>query len=117
VGSSFLIDQILEAGGQEKIFTPLIGNTVKLFLNGERADTLLSQIKQQTKDLENFKEKYKNIVDTLNVAENSLNNNNNKLFTKDDMENINKYIKDIEDKKLKDLAKAKNISKFSNENK
>jgi hypothetical protein len=121
VGSSFLIDQILEGGGQEKIFTPLIGNTVKLFVNSERADILLSQIKQQTKDLENFKEKYQDIVDTLNEAENYL-NNNSKLFTKEDMENINKGIKelkDTEDKKLKDLTKdlVKNISKFLNENK
>jgi len=121
VGSSFWIDQILEAGGQKKIFTPLIGNTVKLFVNGERGDTLLSQIKQQTKDLENFREKYQDIVYTLSEAENSL-NNNSKFFTKEDMENINKGIKELkytEDKKLKDLTKdlVKNISKFSNENK
>jgi len=90
-------------------------------VKGKRADTLLSQIKQQTKDLENFKEQYTNIVDTLDEAEKSL-NDNNKLFNKEDMENIYKGIKklkDTEDKKLKDLVRnlAENISKFSNEKK
>ena len=38
VGTSFLVDSMLEAGNQEKIFTPLIGKGVKFFVNNKPAD-------------------------------------------------------------------------------
>lgn len=35
VGTSFLIDSMLEAGNQEKVFTPLIGKVLNLLLMGD----------------------------------------------------------------------------------
>lgn len=54
VGTSFLIDSMLEAGGQEKVFTPftpLIGKGVKLFINNRPADDVLLDIKKDIKNL------------------------------------------------------------------
>lgn len=55
VGTSFLIDSMLEAGGQEKVFTPLIGKGVKLFINNTPADNVLLDIKKDIKNLEDSK--------------------------------------------------------------
>lgn len=40
---------MLEAGNQEKIFTPLIGKGVKLFVNNRPADEILLEIKKKYK--------------------------------------------------------------------
>ena len=118
VGSGFLIDQILEAGGQQKVFTPLIGNGVKFFVNGhtQETQTLLDEIKKQTKDLENFKEQQKAVEESLDKAEKALDNSTS--FTKDDLKELKKGLKEMRDadnKKLYDMAKdlAKNIKKYS----
>lgn len=46
-----MVDSILEAGGQEKVFTPLIGKGVKLFVNNRPADDVLLGIKKNIKNL------------------------------------------------------------------
>ena len=51
VGTSFLIDSMLEAGNQEKVFTPLIGKGVKFFINGRPADDVLLGINKDIKNL------------------------------------------------------------------
>ena len=119
VGSGFLIDQVLEAGGQKKVFTPLIAKGVYFFVNGqaEDAQSLLDEIKRQTKDLEKFKEQHKAIKQTLDNAEKALDNNNSH-FSKDDFKDLKKGLKEVrnaDDKKLSDMAKelAKNIKKYS----
>ena len=51
VGTSFMIDSILEAGNHEKVFTPLIGKGVK-FVVGERpADNVLSEMNKNIKEM------------------------------------------------------------------
>ena len=119
VGSGFLIDQVLEAGNQNKVFTPLIGKGVHFLVKGQSEDgqILLNEIKKQTEGLENFKKQYKAIKETLNEAEEALENNNN-FFTKDDFKEIKKGLKEVRDadeKKLSEMAKelAKNIKKYS----
>lgn len=119
VGSGFLIDQVLEAGGQKKVFTPLIGKGVYFFVKGqpEEGQILLDEIKRQTEGLEKFKKQYKAIKETLNEAEEALDNNST-YFTKDDFKDLKKGLKEVrdaDDKKLSDMAKklAKNIKKYS----
>jgi hypothetical protein len=43
-GTSVIADSILEAGGQEKVFTPLLGKGVKHFIGGKRADEYYTNI-------------------------------------------------------------------------
>jgi hypothetical protein len=121
VGTSFLIDSMLEAGNQEKVFTPLIGKGVNMFVKGKPADELLTQIKKATQDLESSKKTYKSIVSALKNAENAL-GENNELFTKDDIHELRSAIKKInkeEAVKMADMAKelAEKIQKFSESNK
>ena len=62
VGTSCMIDSILEAGNQEKVFTPLIGKGVKFIVNGRAADDILSGINKGIKNLENSRKTYKKSV-------------------------------------------------------
>lgn len=51
LGTSFLIDSMLEAGNQEKVFTFLIGQGVKFFVNGRPADEVLFAINKDIRNL------------------------------------------------------------------
>jgi len=62
VGTSFLIDSMLEAGNQEKVFTPLIGKGVKFFVNGRPADEVLLGIYKDIKTLKIVKKDIKKLV-------------------------------------------------------
>jgi len=55
-GTSVIADSILEAGGQEKVFTPLIGKGVKFIIGGKSADSLHVNINNDLKNLKNSKE-------------------------------------------------------------
>lgn len=119
VGSGFLIDQILEAGGQQKVFTPLIGKGVHFFAYGQPVEgqSLLDEIKKQTKDLESFKQQHTAVKETLDQAEKALDNNSTQ-FTQDDLKDLKKSLqemRDLDSKKLSDMAKdlAENIRKYS----
>ena len=57
VGTSFLIDSMLEAGNQEKVFTPLISKGVKFIVKGKSADQILQDIHKNVKNLEESKKK------------------------------------------------------------
>ena len=119
VGSGFLLDQILEAGGKEKVFTPLIGNGVKFLVKGKPSDgkILLDEILKQTKDLDKFKQHVTALESDLEYVEKGLENNSS-LFSKDDLNSFKKGFKDMKDadnKKLSDMAKvlADNIKNYS----
>lgn len=118
VGSGFLIDQILEAGNQKKVFTPLIGKGVYFFVNGQSTEalSLLDEIKKQTKDLESFKDKHKVVREILDQAEKALDNNSTE-FTQDDFKDLKEGLqkmRNADDKKLSEMAKdlAKNIRNY-----
>lgn len=90
VGSGFLIDQVLEAGGQKKIFTPLIGKGVYFLVNGQpmQSRSMADEIKKQVIYL-----------DKKNVT-----------FTKDDLKNllieVINEMRGVEDEKLAEMAKC-----------
>lgn len=121
VGTSFLIDSMLEAGNQEKEFTPLIGKGVNFFVNGKPADELLLSIKKDTQNLENSKKVFDSVSSTLEKAENALNKEG--LFSKAELEELRsafKQAKDTEQNKVNGLASdlAKKIKEYSdNKNK
>lgn len=119
VGTSFLIDSMLEAGNQEKVFTPLIGKGVKFFINGRPADETLLAIKKDIKNLEDSKKKYQEISDLFNKAEGAL---DSKDFSKQDIDSIKSTIEEVkkmEKSKVTDYAKdlAKKIKDYSEKNK
>lgn len=57
-GTSVIADTILEAGGQEKIFTPFIGKGVKLIIEGKPADSLFTEIDKDIKNIKDTKTKF-----------------------------------------------------------
>ena len=119
VGTSFMIDSILEAGNQEKVFTPLIGKGVKLIVNGRPADDILSGINKDIKNLEESKKRYKEISDLFNKADAAL---DQKEFKKEEIDSIKSTIDEIkkmERSKITDYSSdlAKKIREYSNINK
>ncbi len=119
VGTSFLIDSMLEAGGREKVFTPLIGKGVKLFINNRPAHDVLLGIKKDIKNLEDSKASYKEITDLFNKADKVL---DSKDFSKQEINSIKcsiNEIKDMEKAKLSDYTEelSKKIKQYSENNK
>lgn len=110
---------MLEAGNQEKIFTPLIGRGVKFFVNGRPADEALLAINKNIKNLEDSKKIYQEISDLFNKAEGGL---DSKDFSKQDLDQIKSTINEVkkmEKAKLSDYAEelAKKIKQYSENNK
>lgn len=116
VGTSFLIDSMLEAGNQEKIFTPLIGQGVKFFVKGRPADDILLAIKNDTRNLEVSKKTFDEIANTLKEAEKALDKNSD--FSKSEIQELRSVmqeIKNTEKAKITDFATdlAKKIKEYS----
>lgn len=117
VGTSFLIDSMLEAGNQEKIFTPIIGKGVNFFVKGRPADEILLGIKNDTRNLETSKKTFEEVARILKEAEETLDSSSD--FTKSevhDLRSVINKIKDTEQVKITDLAEdlAKKIREYSN---
>ena len=55
-GTSVIADTILEAGGQEKIFTPLIGKGVNFLVGGRSADSLQVGLNNNLKNIKDTKD-------------------------------------------------------------
>jgi uncharacterized protein YcbK (DUF882 family) len=116
VGTSFLIDTMLEAGNQEKVFTPLIGQGVNFFIKGKPADEILLDIKSDTRNLEVSRKSFDEIANTLKEAEKALDKNSD--FSKSEIQELRFVIKEIkstEKAKVTDFAAdlAKKIKEYS----
>ncbi len=90
---------MLEAGNQEKVFTPLIGKGVKFFIKGRPADDILLCIKKDIKNIEDSKMRYQEIIDLFNKADDAI---DYKDFSKQDLASIKSTIKEV-----KNMEKAK----------
>jgi prefoldin subunit 5 len=84
---------MLEAGNQEKIFTPLIDKGVKFFVKGKPADEILLGIKNDTRNLEVSKKTFDEVANTLKEAEKALNKNSD--FSKSEIQELISAIKEI----------------------
>lgn len=91
VGKSFMIDNILEARNQEKVFTPLIAKGVKFIVNGRPAKDILNGINKDIKKLDYTKIKSNEISDLFNKANNSLDYHPSD-FSKEDLDTIKSTI-------------------------
>jgi hypothetical protein len=81
---------MLEAGNQEKIFTPLIGKGVKFFVKGKPADEILLGIKNDIRNLEINKKTFDEVANILKNAEKALYNNSD--FTKSEIQELGSII-------------------------
>lgn len=118
VGTSFMIDSILEAGDKEKIFTPL-PKGVKLFVLGKPADQTLIEIKNNIKNLQDSKKTFEEIRNMFNQVEGAL---DSKDFSKQYIDSIKSTISEIKNmgkSKVTDYAKdlSKKIREYSEKNK
>ena len=108
VGTSFLIDNMLEAGNQKKVFTSLIGQGLRFFVNGKLAYDILLAIKNDTPNLEVSKNTFVEVTSVLKEAEKALDKNSD--FSKSEIQEIRFDIKEI---KHIEKAKKKNDFVFS----
>lgn len=117
-GTSVIADTILEAGGQEKVFTPLIGKGVKFIIGGRSADSLYVDINNDLKNLKISQTKFDEIKKLAEQCDSTLNTND---LSKDEVESIKSAlneVKELEKSKLQFYAKdlAKKIKKYSDNN-
>lgn len=63
IGTSFLMDSMLEVGNQEKVFTPWKGNRIKLFVENEPVD-LLDKFEKGLDGSKDFSEQEKYYIST-----------------------------------------------------
>lgn len=118
-GASVITDTILEAGGQEKVFTPLLGKGVKFIIGNKPADSIFAHINKDIKNIDNSKDILYNIKKLSEQCESSLNTSD---LSKDDVESIKPAldeIKKLEKSKLQYYAKdlAQKINEYSDGNK
>jgi hypothetical protein len=104
-GASVITYTILEAGGQEKVFTPLLGKGVKFIIGNKPADSIFANINKDIKNVDNSKDILYNIKKLSEQCESSLNTRD---LSKDDVESIKSAldeIKKLEKSKLQYYAK------------
>ena len=117
-GASVVADTILEAGGQEKIFTPLLGKGVKLWVKGKSVDNLYNDIDSNIRKMKESKDRF----DQLKKLAEQCDWNNDEALSKQDRESIKSAIeevKNMEKSELQSYAKhlVKNIKEYSDNNK
>lgn len=118
VGTSFLIDSMLEAGDHKKVFTPLIGKGVKFVVGGQSADNVLLEINKNLKEMEDSKRRLEEIKNLFGKTNGIMDSGD---FSKKDIDSIKSAIdeiKEMEDSKLKSCTDklAKKIREYSNNN-
>jgi ElaB/YqjD/DUF883 family membrane-anchored ribosome-binding protein len=107
---------MLEAGNQEKIFTPWIGQGVNFFVKGKPADEILLGIKSDTRNLEVSKKNFDELANTLKEAEKALDKSS--AFSKSEIQELRSVIKEVnkvEKAKITEFAAdlAKKIKEYS----
>ena len=119
VGTSFMIDSMLEAGNHEKVFTPIIGKGVKFMVGGTPADNILSEMNKNMKQIEDSKKRLEEIKKLFDKTDNVMKSSD---FDKKDIDSIKSVmheIKNMEKSKLQQHTNelAKKIREYSNDNK
>lgn len=117
-GASVITDTILEAGGQEKVFTPLIGKGVKFIIGGKSADNLFVNINRDIKNMENSKEILTSVKNLSKQCESTLYNSDLSKADKNSILSALDEVKKLEEHKLQIYAKdlAKKIREYSDNN-
>src|SRR5437763_14313308 len=110
---------MLEAGNQEKIFTPLIDQGVNFFFKGRPADVILLNIKNNTHNLEVNRKTFDEITNTIKEEEKVIDKDSD--FSKSEIQELRSVIKEIkntEKAKITDFATdlAKKIKEYSDNN-
>jgi len=79
--TSIVVDTLLEAAGEEKIFTPLIGKGVKLIIGGKAADTRYLEIQESLKKIKNSKLRIKELKEMQEGLNNLNDVNSSSIFS------------------------------------
>lgn len=110
----------MEAGGQDKVFTPLLGKGVKLLVKGKSVDTLYTEIDNNVKNIKDSKKRLDEISSIFDKkAEDALYSSG---LSKEDIDCIKFTINEIKSMEhfilqfyAKDLSKK--IREYSENNK
>lgn len=119
-GASVVVYTILEAGGQDKIFTPLLGKGIKLWVKGKLVYTLYTEIDNNIRNIKDSKKRLEEINSLFNSDTNDALNSSG--LSKEDIDFIKSTIDEVrnmEHSKLQFYAKdlAKKIKEYSKNNK
>lgn len=104
-GASVVTDTILEAGGQEKVFTPLLGKGVKFLIGGTPADILHADASKNLKNLENSQDALDSIKKLSEQCESTLKNSDLTKSEADSVLSALDEVKKLEKSKLQYYAK------------
>ena len=119
VGASVIVDNVLEGGGNEKVFTPLLGKGLNFFINGTPADDMYANINKDLRNLKTTREKVDQVSSWIEQSESAL---NSKDFSKQDAKEIKsilEQIKEMEKSKLESQGKnlAETVKQYYDKNK
>lgn len=110
--TSVVVDTLLEAAGEEKIFTPLLGKGVKLILGGKAADTRYLEIQEKLKTLKNTKSKILELKEIQDKLSNLKDETGTSFFSSEDLKLIKKSFDEMLHMEENDLQnKGKELSK------
>lgn len=108
IGGGVVIDQVLEAGGQSKVFLPFMGRGIKFILgNGTNQDvtTVYENIKRNLQELESAEERKEYITKYIDkISSEDLSKYN---ISEADAKDIKNVLKEIYEFNNKDLSKFK----------
>lgn len=118
VGTSVLADTVLEAGGHNKIFSPLISKHISMLIGQKPANSVYLEIEQGLSKMKDTKSKIESLQSIIEQAKTVFDGAENSNFTLEDINTImNEFneLKNMEEEQLKihadDLAnKIKEIS-------
>lgn len=105
IGGGVAFDQLLEAGGQPKIFLPFMGKGVRFFLGNTNQDpvSIYNHIQKNLQELESAEEQKEYIAKYINkISYEDLKKHN---ISETDMHDIKKALKEIYEANDEDLRK------------
>jgi hypothetical protein len=119
-GASVVIDTVLEAGGQEKVCTPLLGKGVGLFVKGKPVDTLYADKNEDIENLKKASDRFKEFKGLKELTKSCYIDDNSLFFFKDKntIKSALDDVKYMEKSRLQSYAKdfAKKIEEYSKYN-
>ncbi len=103
----------------KKIFTPLLGKGLNIFIKGKPADELYANIDKDLKNLKTTKEKVDQLKKLVEQSESTINSNDFSKQDSDAIKSILDELKEMEVSKLQSQAKdlAKKIREYRDNNK
>ena len=104
-GASIVVDTLLEASGQEKIFTPLLGKGVKFLIGGKSADTYHIAFQEKIKNMESTRKRLTEIRSLQESLDSTIEDTGVSMFSKEDIKIMRNTLNGLIETEETDLQK------------